>query len=70
MCESRYSIEKLEPGHNIHHLSTWQKFCNSEFPCEIRDFVIIEDMIHSVDSATGQHLQCSVIGSLGSTDLN
>jgi len=64
VCESRYGTERLEPGQTIHHLSSWQKFYNSVFLYETREFVVVEDMIHSVDSANWQHLKYSIIVSL------
>jgi hypothetical protein len=70
MCESPYGIKKLELGQNIHQLSSSLKFCNSVFLCQTRDFVIVEDIIYSVGSGSGQHPKCSIIVSLGSADLN
>jgi hypothetical protein len=36
--------------------------------CATREFVIVGDMIRSVDSANGQQPKCSFNVSLGSTD--
>jgi len=40
------------------------------FLCETRDFVIVEDMIYSVDCASGNTPKCSFNVSLEFTDLN
>jgi hypothetical protein len=38
--------------------------------CETRDFVIVEGMIHSEDSVSGNTPKCSLNVSLEFTDLN
>ena len=70
VCESRYGTEKLQPGQNNHPSSSWWKFCNWVFLRETQDVVIAEATIHSVNISSGQHLKCSIIVSLGSSDLN
>jgi hypothetical protein len=45
-------------------------FCNWVFLRETRDFVIVEDTIHSVDSVSEKHYKYSITVGLGSTDLN
>ena len=47
-CESRKGIQKLEPGQNIHQLSSCLEFYSSEFCNEIPDFCHFEDIILSV----------------------
>jgi len=47
-CEGRKGIQKLEPGQNIHQLSSYLEFYSSVFCSEIRDFCHFEDIILSV----------------------
>jgi hypothetical protein len=47
-CEGRKGIQKLEPGQNIHQLSSLLEFYSSVFCSEIRDFYHFEDIILSV----------------------
>jgi len=42
-CEGRKGIQKVEPGQNIHQLSSWLEFFSSVFCSEIQDFCHFED---------------------------
>jgi hypothetical protein len=69
-CEGRKGIQKVEPGQNIHQLSSWLEFYSSVFCSEIQDFYHFEDIIFSVGVPVSDPPKCSFNVSLGSTGLN
>jgi hypothetical protein len=48
-CDGRKGIQQLEPGQNIHQLSSSLEFYSLVFCSEIREFCHFEDIILSVE---------------------
>jgi len=71
MALRNLSLDRTSINCQVGRSFTTECFCvKPETLTLLRTWFIVEDMIHSVDSASEQHLKCSIIVSLGSTDLN
>jgi len=64
------ALRNLSLGRTSINCQVGRSFAPYCFYVKPQDFVIVEDIIHSVDSTSGQHPNCSIIVVLGSMGLN